>query len=81
MIHINKCKDIAKNLALQSKEKLGEEKLNEFFNDLNKFIAEYGDKYMLYSTAIRLEKLESFNNWVPEIIKNKDILKIGRAHV
>jgi hypothetical protein len=74
MIHINKCKDIAKNLALQSKEKLGEEKLNEFFNDLNKFIAEYGDKYMLYSTAIRLEKLESFNNWVPEIIKNKDIL-------
>jgi hypothetical protein len=26
------------------------------------------------STAIRLEKLESFNNWVPEIIKNKDIL-------
>jgi hypothetical protein len=48
MIHINKCKDIAKNLALQSKEKLGEEKLNEFFNDLNKFIAEYGDKYMLY---------------------------------
>ena len=30
MININKCKDVAKNLANQSREKLGEQKLNDF---------------------------------------------------
>jgi hypothetical protein len=74
MINIGKCKDRAKSLDEQNKENLGEQKLNEFFNDFNKFIAEYRDKYMLYSTAIKLEKLESFNNWTYELIKNKDLL-------
>ena len=29
---------------------------------------------MLYSTAIKLEKLESFNKWIPKIMQDKDLL-------
>ncbi|WP_323733126.1 hypothetical protein [Candidatus Bandiella euplotis] len=43
-MNINKCKDIAKSLANQSKEKLGDQKLNDFFNSFDKFIAEYKNK-------------------------------------
>jgi hypothetical protein len=74
MININKCKNIAKSLANQSKEKLGDQKFYEFSNAFAKIVNEYYNKYMLYSTAVRLEKLESFNKWGLEIIKDKDLL-------
>ena len=74
MININKCKEVAKNLANRSIEKLGEPKLNEFFDGFNMFIVEYKEKYMLYSTAIKLGKLESFYEWASDIIKDKDLL-------
>ena len=64
---------LAKSLANQGKENLGKQKLEIFLNDFNKFIAEYEDKYMLYSTAIKLGKLESFNKWLPKIIEDKDL--------
>ena len=38
------------------------------------FIVEYKEKYMLYSTAIKLGKLESFYEWASDIIKDKDLL-------
>ena len=74
MINIDKCKNVAKSLAKQSSEKLGEQKLNEFLNTFSKFATEYRDQYMLYSTAIKLEKLESFNKWIPKIMQDKDLL-------
>ena len=74
MININKCKDIAKSIAKQSKEKLGQEKLNTFFDDFNKFVVEYKNKHMFESTAIKLEKLESFFQWASDIIKDKALL-------
>jgi len=74
MINTSKCKDIAKSLVNQSREKLGEQKLNEFFAKFNKIVAEYEQKYIFYSTAIELQKLESFNKWLPRIIKDKDLL-------
>lgn len=73
MINIVKCQELAKSLANQGKENLGKQKLEIFLNDFNKFIAEYEDKYMLYSTAIKLGKLESFNKWLPKIIEDKDL--------
>lgn len=74
MININKCKDIAKSLVNQSRKNLGEQKVNEFFAKFNKIVAEYEQKYMFYSTAIALQKLESFNKWLPDIIKDKNLL-------
>ena len=74
MINISKCKNTAKSLANQSKENLGERNLNQFFAEFNKLAAEYDQKYMFYSTAIELQKLKSFNEWIIDIIKNKDIL-------
>ena len=74
MININECKKVAKNLAIQSKKKLGEQELNNFFVSLNKIETEYEQKYMFYSTAIELQKLKSFNKWLSDIIKDKDIL-------
>lgn len=74
MININKCKTASAALAKQSKERLGQEKLDKFSNDFNKFVAEYKDKYMFYSTSIKLEKLESFFQWASEVIKDKDLL-------
>jgi len=73
-MNINKCKDIAKSLANQSKEKLGDQKLNDFFNSFDKFIAEYKNKYKFSSTSIELQKLESFFKWASEAIKDKDVL-------
>jgi len=74
MININKCKNIAKSVAKQSCEKLGEQKLNEFFIEFNKIVAEYYQKYMFDSTAVRLQKLKLFNKWLSDIIKDKDVL-------
>ena len=74
MININKCKDVAKSLANQSKEILGHQKLDKFFDDFGRFIAEYKDKYMLCSTAIKLGKLDSFNEWLPSTVKDKTLL-------
>ena len=74
MLNINKCKNIAKSLANQSREKLGEQKLNEFFVNFNKLTTEYDQKYMFSSAAVELQKLKSFNEWVVDIIKNKEVL-------
>ena len=74
MLNINKCKNIAKSLANQSREKLGEQKLNEFFANFNKLTTEYDQKYMFSSAAVELQKLKSFNKWVVDIIKNKEVL-------
>jgi len=38
MININKCKEVAKNLANQSREKLGEQKLNDFLDNLDRLL-------------------------------------------
>ena len=70
MININKCKNIAKSLAKQSSKTLGQQKLNDFFD---KIITEYKNKYMFYSTAIELQKLESCHQLVSNIIKYKDL--------
>lgn len=74
MININKCKNLAEALATQSKDKLGVQKLDKFFDDFNKFVTEYYNKYKFYSTAIELEKLESFFQWASYVIKDKDLL-------
>ena len=39
--NINKCKNIAKSLAKQSSKTLGQQKLNDFFDDFDKIITEY----------------------------------------
>ncbi len=67
-------KSIAKSLADQSKKNLGERKSNDFFISLKKVEVEYEQKYMFDSTAIELQKLKSFNKWLSDIIKDKDIL-------
>ncbi|CAL7963662.1 hypothetical protein MIDIC_70046 [Alphaproteobacteria bacterium] len=72
MINIDKCRNIAKSLAAQSKEKLGAQKLNDFFDSFDKFVAEYKNKYKFSSTSIELQKLESFFKWASEAIKDKD---------
>lgn len=41
MIDISKCKNIAKSLAKQSKEKLGDQKFYEFSNTFGKIVNEY----------------------------------------
>ncbi len=74
MINIDKCKNRAKYLANQSKEKLGDQKLNNFSDSFNEVVNEYYSKYMLYSTAIALGRLESFNKWVPYVMKDKGLL-------
>lgn len=74
MININKCKNIAKLLANQSKEKLGEQKFQQFSNAFDKIVNEYDNEYKFCSTAVELEKLESFNKWGLEVIKDKDLL-------
>ena len=74
MININKCKNIAKSLAKQSKETLSEQKLNNFYDDFNKIVSEYKNTYKFSSTAIELHRLESFHQWVANIIKDKDVL-------
>jgi hypothetical protein len=73
MININKCKNIAKSLAKQSSKTLGQQKLNDFSDDFDKIITEYKNKYMFYSTAIELQKLESCHQLVSNIIKYKDL--------
>ena len=73
MININKCKNIAKSVAKQSCQKLGEQKLNEFFIEFNKIVAEYYQKYMFDSTAVRLQKLKSFDEWLDSITKDKNL--------
>ena len=65
---------MAKSLAMQSSKTLGQQKLNDFSDDFDKIITEYKNKYMFYSTAIELQKLESCHQLVSNIIKYKDLL-------
>ncbi|MEI6188730.1 MAG: hypothetical protein WCP46_09645, partial [Alphaproteobacteria bacterium] len=65
---------MAKSLAMQSSKTLGQQKLNDFSDDFDKIITEYKNKYMFYSTAIKLQKLESCHRLVSNIIKYKDLL-------
>jgi hypothetical protein len=74
MINIDKCKNIAKALAVQSKGLLGEKKCDEFYDAFSKIVTEYYNKYMFYSTAVELQKLKSFNEWASAIITDKDLL-------
>jgi hypothetical protein len=74
MVDINKCKNTAKLLAKQSKETLGDEKLNNFSEGFDKIVNEYKSKYIFYSTAIELQKLKSCHQWVSTILKDKDLL-------
>jgi hypothetical protein len=74
MVDINKCKNTAKLLAKQSKETLGDEKLNNFSESFDKIVNEYKSKYMFYSTAIELQKLKSCHQWVSTILKDKGLL-------
>jgi hypothetical protein len=74
MVDIIKCKDVAKSLAKQSKEKLGHQKVNNFSVDLNKIVIEYNSKYMFSSNAIELQKLESCNRFISSIVEDKILL-------
>ena len=74
MINIDKYKDVAKLLADQSKEKLGDQEFNDFSNAFDRIVAEYYNKYRFYSTTIQLGKLKSFNEWLPSIAKDKTLL-------
>ena len=65
---------MAKSLAMQSSKTLGQQKLNDFSDDFDKIITEYKNKYMFYSTAIKLQKLESCHRLVSNIVKYKDLL-------
>ena len=74
MINIKECQHKASELALRSKEKLGHEKLETFYKNLEKIINEYDEKYAFYSTSIKLESLDSFTNWLNSILDIKSVL-------
>lgn len=73
MFNINKCKHIARSLSNESKEKLGDKKSQDFSNTFDKIVDEYRSKNMFSSTAIELQKLKSFNDWIQDIINEKNL--------
>jgi hypothetical protein len=74
MININKCKKTVKTLAAQSKKNLGDEKLEIFHKELDGIITQYDEKYSFYSTAIKLEAIDSFKILLANIAEIKNIL-------
>lgn len=74
MINIQECQHKTSELALRSKEKLGHEKLESFYKNLEKIINEYDEKYTFYSTSIKLKSLNSFTDWLNSILDIKSIL-------
>ena len=74
MINIEKCKDTAKALAEQVKEELDTQKLERFSSEFDTITEEYYKKYMLHSTAIELQRLKSFNEWLPNVAEDKILL-------
>lgn len=74
MIDINKCKNTAKKIANEAREKLTTEELNAFETKFGAIVQEYYDKYKFDSHGVSLERLNSFNEWLPEFEEQGDNL-------
>lgn len=72
-MNIHKCKNQVALLAKDRKESIDKEKLDQFLSGYQRISAEYNKKYMLLSTSIKLEKLESFLDWLSEIKEEKNL--------
>lgn len=74
MLNINECKKTASLLAAASKKQLKNGLLDDFNDKLNQLNEEYQQKYLLSSSSINLQSLESFREWLPTVIESKDLL-------
>jgi len=74
MLNVNECKKTASLLAAVSKKQLKDSLLDDFNEKLNQLTEEYQQKYLFSSSAINLQALKSFKEWLPTVIESKDLL-------